>query len=237
MRGKRTEKPRITVAYCRVSTTEQAVEGHSLDVQRARLEALATVGERQPIREWFVDDGCSASSLDRPEVQRLLMAIRRREVGAVLVTKLDRLTRRLRDLLDIVDLCEKTGTVLVSATESIDTATNAGRAFLGMLGIFAEFELGEIRERTRVVNEHLRRNRHVYGFVPFGWTRDGDRLVENAEQQATLTGMRAMHAEGMSLRAIADALNAKGTRPSRGDRWHASSVRSVLTNKIASEVA
>lgn len=101
MRGRKAQiiTERKTVAYLRVSTQEQAANGSSLEAQQNRLQALATGTERH-ISEVYRDDGYSAGSLRRPALQRLLADIRSGTISALYVSKLDRLSRSLADLLD-----------------------------------------------------------------------------------------------------------------------------------------
>jgi site-specific DNA recombinase len=239
MRGRRTPRARIAVGYARVSTQEQAEHGVSLDAQRARLEAIAK-GQAMTLAEVFVDDGFSGSTMDRPAMQRLVALIDRREIEAVFVVKLDRLSRSLRDMLELVELCDRTGTRLVSASESLDTGTAMGRAMLQIVSVFAQLERGMVSERTSAALDFKRRQRRVYGAVPFGYRRDrpgkGAALVPIAEEIAAIDEMRRMHAAGSTYREIAEMLEARGIAP-RGKRWYPASVRAVLRSKMTSEVA
>jgi site-specific DNA recombinase len=173
MRGRKTqvERQRIAVAYCRVSTREQATEGHSLAAQEARLKALAQA-QGSTIDRLFVDAGCSGKNLKRQAVAELLAAIAEGEIKALYVSKLDRLCRSLEDLLAIVRLCGKHDVALISASESIDTGSPAGKMMLQMLGAFAEFERAQIAARISDVSFDLRTKGQVYcGNTPFGYTR------------------------------------------------------------------
>lgn len=141
MRGRKTqvERQRIAVGYCRVSTREQATEGHSLAAQESRLQALAQA-QGVTIDRMFVDAGCSGKNLKRQAVAELLAAIAAGSISALYICKLDRLCRNLEDLLAIVRLCGKHDVALVSASESIDTGSPAGKMMLSMLGAFAELK-------------------------------------------------------------------------------------------------
>jgi site-specific DNA recombinase len=233
MRGRKTqvERQRTAVAYCRVSTREQATEGHSLAAQEARLQALAQA-QGVTIDRMFVDAGCSGKNLKRQAVTELLAAIAAGEVKALYVTKLDRLCRSLEDLLAIVRLCGKHDVALVSASESIDTGSPAGKMMLHMLGAFAEFERAQIAARISDVSFDLRSKRQVYcGNAPFGFRRSGNRLEPDSSQQAALATMRDMHAHGASYRQIATWLTQNGVQP-KGQAWYASSVRDVLRSRM-----
>jgi len=237
MRGRRVQKNRINVAYCRVSTQEQADAGVSLDAQRSRLEAVATGSNHGAVAEVLIDDGYSGATLDRPAMNRLRSMIERREVAAVFVVKIDRLARSLRDMLDFVALCDRTDTALVSASETLDTSSAVGRMVLQVIGAFAELERGMAGERTTAALDYKRSQRQVYGAVPFGWQREDDRLIEVPDEQVALAEMKRMAAAGATLREIGDMLDGRGLRPRKGQRWYPSSVRAILRSKMATEAA
>jgi DNA invertase Pin-like site-specific DNA recombinase len=211
--------------------------GVSLEAQRARLEAFAVGSNHGSIAEVLVDDGYSGATLGRPAMERLRGMIERREIAAVFIVKLDRLTRSLRDMLELVALCDRTETALVSASETLDTSTAVGRMLLQVVAAFAEFERGVAGERTTEALDHKRRQRRVYGAVPFGWRRDGEALVEVTAEQQALCEMRRMAAEGATLSAIGEMLNIRGLQPRRGQRWYPSTVRAILRSKMAVETA
>ena len=233
MRGRKakSERPRVAVAYCRVSTREQAEHGSSLTAQENRLRSLAEA-QGHALARFLVDDGYSAGTLRRPAMQQALAAIESGEVSTLYVAKLDRLCRNLADLLAIVKLCEKQDVALVSASENIDTGSPAGRMMLSMLGAFAEFEKARISERIKDVFADRRERRKVYsGAVPFGYRRDRDSLTENDTEQSALATMREMHENGASYRQIAAWLNDRCV-PSKGRTWYASSVKAVLESRM-----
>lgn len=228
---------RLTIGYVRVSTQEQADRGFSLDAQRERLAGYAIATGRDPINEFIADDGYSGGTLDRPGMQKLLALVRAGEVGCIIVSKLDRLSRSLRDVLDLLDLCERTETALLSASEALDTSSAVGKMLIHLLASFGEFERGRIAERTSDVLAFKRRSQAVYGPTPYGYVREGDRLVPDPAQQDALALMRRLDAQGASLRAIARELTNAGYRPPKGNAWHAQSVRRVLLSKMTTESA
>lgn len=243
MRGRKTPSAdaaayeRRTVGYVRVSTDEQAENGVSLEAQEARLRAYAEALAR-PLAEVVVDAGQSAGTLARPGLARILAGIRDGSIGAVVVVKLDRLTRSVRDLGALLDLATKHDVALLSVGESLDTSSAAGRMVVHMLGVVAQWEREVIGERTRSSLTHLRKNARAYGKTPFGYRRDGDALVPDAREQRALDHVRAMHAggSGASLRQIGAWLRAEGfAPPQRGTGWGPSSVRAMLRSNIARE--
>lgn len=225
---------RLTVAYVRVSTEEQAESGVSLAAQEARIAAYA-VALGIEIGEVICDRGVSAKSLDRPGMQQILAGVRDGRIGRVIALKLDRLTRSTRDLAALLELFAKSDAALVSVSESLDTQTAAGRMVVSMLGVVAQWEREAIAERTSFALAHKRRNGIVYGSTPFGYRREGAVLMSEPVEQDALAEAMRMDRDGLSFRKIGAMLKARGVMPKRGCAWHASSVRAMLRSKIVSE--
>lgn len=139
--------------YTRVSTEDQAREGFSLEVQQTYLLQYAKnfgweVFCSMSGRDVYMDDGYSGGNMDRPAMQRLLFDARSKRFDMVLVYKQDRLSRKLKDLLAILEEFESLGIGYKSATEPFDTTTSAGKLMFQQLGSFAEFERNRIAERV-----------------------------------------------------------------------------------------
>lgn len=135
--------------YIRVSTVEQAKEGYSLEAQEAALQHYAAAHGYEVIKV-YPDEGISAKDiLHRKGMLALLEAAKRREFDLVLVWKLTRFTRSIRDLENTCALLEKHDISLVSLTESFDSASAAGRLMRRMLGVIAEFEREVVGENTK----------------------------------------------------------------------------------------
>ena len=225
---------RKSFAYVRVSTDDQAREGVSLDAQAARIASYCVaMGWDEP--EAVRDAGESAKSLQRPGIDAVLASIRRGEVERLIVAKLDRLTRSVRDLSDLIDLCAKHGVALVSVAETLDTGSAAGRMVVSMLGVVAEWERSACGERTASALAHKRSQGNAYGSTPFGYRRDGDKLAPVPEEQTALAEALRMDKAGASFRAIGAMFTARGVMPHRGKAWYASSVRAVLRSRIVTE--
>src|SRR3954462_15830085 len=126
-----TAEHKRAVGYLRVSTEGQAERGISLDAQAEKIRAMATVQSAHLI-DLIVDGGESGKSLQRPGIERLLEMVDRREVQVVIVAKLDRLTRSVRDLGDLLERFQRRGVSLVSVGESLDTGSAAGRLVLNV---------------------------------------------------------------------------------------------------------
>jgi site-specific DNA recombinase len=161
----------LTVAlYCRVSTDEQAEHGFSIDDQKERLAAYCA-SQGWTDYEFYIDDGYSGTTTDRPELNRLIRHVRAGRIKTVVVYKLDRLSRRQKDALYLLeDVFEANGVAFKSATEPFDTSTPLGKAMLGILAVFAQLERDTIMERTRAGKRQRTRKGLWYGgVVPYGY--------------------------------------------------------------------
>ena len=183
------------------------------------------------------DAGYSAKSLDRPNMKKIIQMVAKGEVKTVVIYKLDRLTRSVVDLGNLVDLFKKHDVALISVSESLDTSTASGRMFINLLGVMSQWERETISERTTTTLGHLRAAGRVYSPVPYGFAADDCDgkmvLVMRDDQQKVITKMRELRGTGTSFKSIADYLNASYTPAKNGGKWHASSVHSVLNSRMA----
>jgi DNA invertase Pin-like site-specific DNA recombinase len=218
------------VGYVRVSTTEQADKGVSLDAQRTRLDAYCEAHGLALVRI-EEDAGVSARrTTNRPALQRALRSLAKGEASGLVAVKLDRLSRTTRDVLDLVARAEKEGWALHSIDERLDTASCQGRFVVTVLGALAQLEREQAADRTRVALAELRRQgRRVSGRPPFGFRFERGRVVEVAEEQAMLARMKGLADEGAGCYRIASALNAEGAlNPRTKAPWFFGTVRAIL---------
>lgn len=130
----------IARGYIRVSTDEQTKNSVPIQAQEKILDSLAVVKGYDDFQV-YIDDGYSGKDLDRPQMQKLLEECRQGHVDAVLVWKLDRLSRSLRDTLTIIEeIFEPNRISLISATESMDSPTPGGRIRLSLLETLTQHE-------------------------------------------------------------------------------------------------
>jgi site-specific DNA recombinase len=227
------------ISYSRVSTEEQATEGISLSSQRARMEAYAAAMGHTIVA--FVEDaGISAKTLNRPGIKRALKMLRAGEADGILITKLDRLTRRTRDMIELIDKYFATGKyALISLGESIDTASAMGRMILTFFAVIAEWERETIAERTRDALRHKKANGIKLGALPLGVRRVKDdrgvvvATVADESEQLVLKRALELADQGMKPTAIRAQLVADGLKPKRGGKWHLTTLRKLLARARA----
>ena len=194
--------------YVRVSTEAQAEEGYSIGAQTERLRAYCTaMGWTQT--ELYVDGGFSGSSLERPQIQRLIGDVGSGGIAAVLVYNLDRLSRSQKDTLYLIeDVFMPNGVDFISLNESIDTSTPYGRAMIGILSAFAQLERENICMRTRMgMLERVKQGYWRGSGVPFGYDYDPERgiLVPNSDAES-VRRIYELYIRGYSARMIANML-------------------------------
>jgi DNA invertase Pin-like site-specific DNA recombinase len=230
------------VGYVRVSTAGQADGGTSLDAQRVKLVAYALAMDLMLV-DVVVDAGASAKTLERPGLRRALNMLESGEVEGLLVCKLDRLTRSVRDLGVLLDRYFAARCSLLSVGDAIDTRTAAGRLVLNVLASVSQWEREAGAERTRETLGHLRSIGVRLGGEALGWRRrmerDADgRLIPEpvvAERQ-TIDRIVALRAQGRTLREIARTLAAEGRPTKRGGAWRPEIVRRALHRQSAGDV-
>lgn len=159
--------------YCRVSSEEQAVNGISIEAQQQLLRSWVATCQRGEIHI-YSDPGYSGKSTARPALQELLADCRAGKYDTVVVWKLDRLSRSLRDTLEIIeDVFSRASVSLISITEAIDTSSPSGRMMLHMLASFAQLEREQDSDRVLMAHRHLAEDcRYLGGHIPLGYRVD-----------------------------------------------------------------
>ena len=198
------------IAYIRVSTSQQAEQGFSLLAQQEKVNAYASLYDLDIIET--VVEQASAKNLKRDGLQGALSAIKAGTAEALIVVKLDRLTRSVADLGYLVETYfSKAG--LLSVSEQIDTRSASGRLVLNVLASVSQWEREVIGERTRAVKQSMKAN-GLYngGIVPYGKNLENGLLVNNPQEQAIISRAKALRSEGHTLRAIATMFSQEGLR-------------------------
>jgi DNA invertase Pin-like site-specific DNA recombinase len=226
---KKDNPPLKAYGYVRVSTQEQATEGFSLQAQEHKIRAYASFKDLELV-EIIRDEGVSGKDFNRPGFQQLLELISSGNAQALIVYKLDRLTRNTSNLLQLVeDIFEQGNTRFFSICEEIDTDTAMGRFFLTIMGAMAQMERELISERTSAVLQHKKQQGQSLGLVPYGYQRIQGKLEKMPEEQSILRRMKRWRKEGLSYKKIAERLNQKDIKPRRQKAsWHSSSVYYIL---------
>jgi DNA invertase Pin-like site-specific DNA recombinase len=192
--------PPVLIGCARVSTNEQDTG--------SQLEALRAAGCERIFRE-----KSSGGRWERPELQRLFDQLRKGDV--LVVWKLDRLSRSLRDVLTIMERLTEAKAGFKSLTEAIDTTTPAGRMMMQMVGAFAEFERAMLRERTTVGMESARKQGRIGGRRPKLTPQQRSKIIQMVSRGKTTAADAArlfnVHPATVS-RLLAEARTRSGLR-------------------------
>lgn len=218
----------MVFGYARVSTDNQ-LENYSIDEQTARLEAYCAA-KGWTLLHTYIDGGYSGGNTDRPALQEMLQAIRDNAIDAVVVYKLDRLSRSQKDTLTLIeDELLAHGTDFVSINENFDTSTPFGRAMIGILSVFAQLEKDQITERFTMgrIGRSKAGYFHGGGTVPTGYDYVDGLLQVNEYEAIQVREIFSMFLSGKSINAIERYLSAHYTT-----RWSAAKVRGILMNTL-----
>jgi site-specific DNA recombinase len=209
----------LTLAYCRVSTEEQAEEGWSIEGQTDKLRAYSSLHDLGEITV-VTDPGLSGKNMLRPGLQQLLAAVEAGHVTHVVVWKLDRLSRNLRDLMELRDKFELKGVTLHSVSENLDLSTPSGRWFFSMMGGQAEYFREALAENVKMGNarahkegRHINRPKTGYDLI--------DKLLVPNHDALIVREVFRLRTEGVSLMGIEEATGVK-----------ASTVKTIIESRV-----
>jgi site-specific DNA recombinase len=225
--------------YLRVSTDDQAEYGYSLEDQDQKCRALVMAKGWTVVGDSYVEAGVSGTVRHRPALDRLLVDIKAGKVDVVIVTKMDRLARNLKLLLELWDLIESYGATIVVIEESIDTSTPIGRLIRNVLGSIAEFERDTIAART-AAGKRIKAGRgetwrsgpmygyrYVVGDKPAG---EPGRLEIDEATAPIVRRLFTSLANGMSASQLARTLNAEGVPTVLSGRWRHATILYIINN-------
>ena len=218
----------MVFGYARVSTENQ-LENYSIEEQTARLEAYCSA-KGWVLLHTYIDGGYSGGNTNRPALQAMLAQLRETHVDAVVVYKLDRLSRSQKDTLTLIeDKLLAHGTDFVSINENFDTSTPFGRAMIGILSVFAQLEKDQITERFTMgrIGRGKAGYFHGGGNAPTGYTYADGVLSVNEYEAMQVREAFDLFLAGKSINAIWHILSGKYTT-----KWTATKVRNVLKNSL-----
>lgn len=192
--------PKVAI-YSRVSTEEQAKEGLSVDAQIDKCESYCKA------RGWEVfkvykDAGFSAGSLDRPALELLLRDAQEKKFNIILVYKIDRFSRKLKDLITILEDLKTKGINFTSVTEQIDTTSAMGEAFFQIIGVFAQLERGMVKERVQLSFDRKINLGEALYRAPLGYTYQNKKLIKHPENSEKIKEIFEMWIAGINYKNI-----------------------------------
>lgn len=219
--------------YVRVSTTNQAEEGYSIDEQKDKLTSYCDIKDWN-IYEIYTDGGFSGSNTERPALEQLIRDAERKKFDTVLVYKLDRLSRSQKDTLFLIeDVFIKNGIEFLSLQENFDTSTPFGKAMIGLLSVFAQLEREQIKERMQLgklgrakAGKSMMWARTSYGY---DYQKETGSLTINPAQSLVVKYIFERYLAGRSITKLRDDLNEKYPKEIS---WNYRAVRGILSNPV-----
>ncbi|MDD4844677.1 MAG: recombinase family protein [Anaerotignum sp.] len=219
----------MAFGYVRVSTDNQ-LENYSIDEQIDRLAAYCKAKDWGLVKV-YTDGGFSGGNTNRPALQQMLEDIKKADVDAVIVYKLDRLSRSQKDTLMLIeDEFLSNDVDFISINENFDTSTPFGRAMIGILSVFAQLEKDQITERFTMgrIGRGKAGYFHGGGNSPHGYDYVDGELIVNEFEAIQIEEIYDFFISGKSMHAISKILNGKYDNRN----WTSAAVRNALKNCI-----
>ena len=214
--------------YVRVSTDNQ-LENYSIDEQAESIRAYCKA-KGWTLLKVYTDGGYSGGNINRPALQQMLEDIRGQTVGAVVVYKLDRLSRSQKDTLTLIeDHLLSNHTDFVSINENFDTSTPLGRAMIGILSVFAQLEKDQITERFTMgrIGRSKAGYFHGGGNAPYGYQYENGQLIVNPHEAEIVQKIFQSFLAGRSINAIWNSLDGR-----HSGKWSATKIGNILRNSV-----
>ncbi len=222
--------------YARQSVDKK--DSISIETQIEECKKQINITEEYEI---FQDKGYSGKSIERPDFKRMMSEVKQGNISRIVVYKYDRISRSMRDFINMQSEFEKYKTALVSVNESFDTSTTQGKAMVNILMTFAEMERETIQQRIKD-NYYARGEKGLYlgGYAPFGYNKVetsayGKKTYtfeENKEESIVLNQIYTDYLSGKSLGELARQLNDKGVPTRRQAPWNANCISRMLKNPV-----
>lgn len=226
------ERQKKAVIYARVSTEEQVREGFSIQAQIAELERYAELKNYEIIKQ-YIDEGASGKSIaGRPQIKRLIKDAQDGHFEIVMVYKIDRLARKLRDALEISDTLELHNVKLLSLKEDFDTSTPHGKTSFQIMCSFAELERNNIVDRVKMGMIQRAKEGKYNGGRVFGYDSKNKELFINEQEASVVKKIFDYAEQEMGWKAITRRLNEMGYRTKQGKHFSTFSVKTIINNPV-----
>lgn len=222
---------KIAGVYIRVSTEDQAREGFSLGEQEEKLLQLCKFKELE-VYKVYKDAGISAKDMEhRPQFQAMLQDMKEGKINYIVAYKLDRITRSVRDLEELISVLEQYNCFLLCDRDDVNTSTANGRFFVRMLTVLSQLEIEIVSERTKFGLNGAIKSGHIPGQRPFGYTKSEDKkmIIDNATRPY-VEKIFDMYLEGKSFQQIANYFKENNIYPKK--KWHDTTIQKIIDNRI-----
>lgn len=221
----------IAAVYIRVSTEDQAREGFSLGEQKEKLLQLCAF-KGYEVFKVYEDAGISAKDMEhRPAFQEMLQDMRNGKINYIVAYKLDRVTRSVRDLEELILELEKYNCYLVCDRDDVNTSTANGRFFVRMLTVLSQLEIEIVSERTKFGLNGAIKSSHLPGPAPLGYKKDGNKkTIVDETTKPIIERIFKMYLEGKSFQQISNIFNEEKILYPK--KWKDTTIQKIIDNKI-----
>ena len=226
----------MKIASYRRRSTDEAHQPYTLPAQK---DSIVNYVKSQGT-DWEIvcdyQDSVTGKTMEREGLQAMLSDAKEGKFDVLVVYRIGRLSRRLRDFVQIIKILEEAGVAFKSVTEPIDTSSSLGKLLMHLLAVFAQFESDLIVERTVAgMDKKAKMGEWCGGFIPYGYTylKEKKMLMINEEETVIIRMIFYLYTQkGMGAKSIAKKLNHEGYRTRRGHLWSVDAVIRILRSPL-----
>ena len=217
------------IGYVRVSSNISKLKGNSINNQISKVNDFCGLNDYELV-DVLKDEGLSGMEYSKRDgYLELIERCKTENIDGVVVYCLSRLGRRMKDIIDVMELFNKNDIEFYSVKENINNKDIMGKLMMNILMSFNEFEVDNIRERIIDVKRNNKENGLVYGKLMYGKDKDGKLLIDDIQEMKVVRYMKTLRSKGYSYFRISDRLNEKGIVSKSGKIWYGKSVSNVLS--------
>lgn len=228
------KKNKKVVGYTRISLLKE--KSSSISTQRSKIKSYCELNNLDLVGT-YEEVVSGKSTENRIEYLKVMELVENGQIDGVVVYQISRWGRgSVGDMWKSIETLKKYKCEFYSVQEKIDTDSPQGRFFLNILFSMYQMEREMISKRTSDTLQNKKSNFEVYGNIPFGYNRDGNKLVENPNEMILRKKILMLHNKGYSFRKISRWLNEKGYKSKKGKQFYHQTIKYIINNPLPSVV-